>query len=146
MEIQALKLFLTDADLAMILNELVSRQENIENLHATFTPEGVRVQGEYPTGFGFKVPFETLWQVMGAGSILHVHLTEIKVAGVPAGLLRGALLRMIRDAVESQPGIGLQDETILVDVPTVARANGLEVQITFTAVRLSIGTAVIEAG
>src|SRR4051794_27856687 len=100
MEIQSLKLFLTDADLAALGGQLLAEHDTIEELQLHFTPEGVLLQGQYPTGFGFKVPFETLWQLTPEGPLLRVHLATVKVGGVPAGILRGALLRMARDAIE----------------------------------------------
>src|SRR4051812_36883824 len=98
MEIQSLKLFITDADLAPLVAEAAAGQDGIEGLQAHLTPEGVQVQGQYATGFGFKVPFETVWQLMPAGPCVEVRLGAIRVGGMPANLLRGALLRMVRDA------------------------------------------------
>src|SRR4051812_46249167 len=100
MEIQSLRLFITDADLAPLVAEVAAGQEGIEGLRAHLTPEGVQVEGQYATGFGFKVPFETLWQLSPAGPGLEVRLAAIRVGGMPANMLRGVLLRMIRDAVE----------------------------------------------
>ena len=95
-----------------------------------------------------RVPFETIWQVAPKGPELHVRLTSIRVAGLPAGMLRGVLFKMARDAVAKQPGASVRDDVIVVEVPTAARAQGLpvELRLHFTEVRLSVGTAVIEAG
>lgn len=145
MEIQALKLIVTDADLAVLIKERLSDLEGLEAVQARILPEGVRVQGEYPTGFGIKVPFETLWQLAAEGPGLQVKLESLKVAGLPAGMFRGALLRMIRDAAEEQPGIRVEEEMVRVDIVALAAGQGVELQVNFTAVRLSPGALVIEA-
>src|SRR5262245_13710283 len=123
MEIQALRVRVTDADLAVLMRELLAEREALESVQARFLPEGVQVQGEYPTGFGFKVPFETLWQLTTAGADVQLRLELIKVAGFPAAMLRGALFRMIRDATEEQPAIRVEDETVLLDVPALAASQ-----------------------
>ena len=84
MEIQSLKLFVTDADVAAIAAKALRAHESIEELQVRLTPEGVLLQGEYPTSF-FKVSFETLWQLTAAGPEVLVRLGSVKVAGLPAG-------------------------------------------------------------
>lgn len=78
------------------------------------TAEGVRVGGEYATGFGFKVPFETLWSMTPAGPCLHIQLAGLQVGGIPGGLLRGALPRMIRDALAGHDGLRMDGEQRIV--------------------------------
>ena len=145
MEIQSLKVFLTDADVAGLAAEHLPENDSIEGLQVRLTPEGVLVQGQYATGFGFKVPFETVWQLNAAGPRIDVKLDTIKVAGLPGGMLRTVLMRMVRDNVENQVGVSVADDTIHIDVPVVAQSRGVEVRVNFTAVRMSVGAAVVEA-
>jgi hypothetical protein len=144
MEIQALKLLLTDADLGKLVADATRGVEGLEKVQARLTPEGVFLSGEYK--MFLRVPFETVWTVTPAGPELHVRLATVRVAGVSAGLLRGALLKLARDVVEKQPGASVRDEAIVIDVPVAARAEGVELRVHFTEVRLSPGTAVVEAG
>jgi hypothetical protein len=146
MEIQALRLFVTEADLAAILQEHLPDQEGVENLQVSLLSQGVRLQGEYATGFGFKVPFETLWALSGAGPCVEAKLDAVNVAGLPAGMLRGALLRMLRDGVEGQVGVRVEDETVRIDLPALACASGIDLRVNLTAVRLGAGELVVEAG
>src|SRR6476659_6277723 len=104
MQIQALKLLVTDAHLAELLARHVRAGDAIEDFEARFTPEGVVVSGKYPTSF-FKVPFETTWQVEPAGPELRVRLVDVKVAGLPGNILRGALMKMVHDTAEGHPGV-----------------------------------------
>jgi hypothetical protein len=145
MEIQSLKLFVTDADVAAFTAKSLATHDSIEDLQVRLTPDGVLLQGVYPTSF-FKVSFETVWQLTPAGPEVHVRLATVKVAGLPAGLLRGALMKMVRDAVANQAGMRVQDETIILHVGEIAKAQGMELLVHFTAVRMSIGSAVLEAG
>jgi hypothetical protein len=145
MEIQALKLFITDADVAAMAARHLAGSDTIEELQVRLTPEGVVLSGKYPTAF-FKVPFETVWRISAAGSEVRVKLDAVRVAGLPANLLRGALMKTIRDRVEGEAGVRVEDESVIVNVTEAARALGGELLVSFTAVRLSIGTAVVEAG
>jgi hypothetical protein len=146
MEIHSLRVLVTDADLSALATRLAPDVEKIEGLQARLTPAGVELRGEYPTGFGFKVPFETLWQVAGAGPELRVGLAEIKVAGLPAGILRGALLRMLRDAAEGRPGVRMEGESLRIDLAEAAGAQGIIFRVNLTGVTFDSGTMVVEAG
>jgi hypothetical protein len=145
MEIQSLKLFVTDADAAAYAAKALRDHDTIEGLAVRLTPEGVLVQGEYPTSF-FKVPFETLWEVTASGPQVQVRLASVKVAGFPAGMLRGALMKMVRDAVADEVGVRVEDEAVHVHVGQALAGQGVDLQVCFTAVRMSIGSAVLEAG
>jgi hypothetical protein len=144
MEIQSLKLHLTDADLARFVAEAARGEEGLEQLQARFTPEGVVLAGEYR--MFLRVPFETVWEVKAAGPEVHVRLATVRVAGVPAGALRGVLLNMARDKVEKYPGASVRDDAVVLDVPAAAKAEGVALRVHFTDVRLSVGAATVEAG
>ncbi len=145
MEIHSLKLFVTDADIAPLVRRHLEDSETIEDLQVRLTPEGVAVTGKYPTSF-FKVAFETVWQISAAGPEIHVTLGAMRVSGMPANFLRGVLLRMVRDRAEDEAGVRVDDERVIINVTEVLAAQGTELRANFTAVTMSIGTAVIEAG
>ena len=54
-----------------------------------------------------KVPFETLWEMAVVNGLLLARLSAIKVSGVPAGMFRGVLMDVIREAVEREAGVHL---------------------------------------
>jgi hypothetical protein len=145
MEIQTLKLFVTEAEVNQLATKAVPDTEGIENLRVRLTPEGVVVQGEYPT-FLMKVSFETLWELTVAGPEVRARLASVKVAGLPAGLLRGALMKMLGDAVGEEPGVRVLDDAVHVNVETLTAQRGLPLQVNLTAVRCSFATLVLEAG
>jgi hypothetical protein len=71
---------------------------------------------------------------------------SVKMAGISAGLLKGVLMRMIRDAVQAQPWVRVQEEVVRVHVVEAARAQGLPLRVQFSAVRCSIASLVLEVG
>ena len=69
MELQSFKLFVTDTDVAALTTKLLEKNDAVENLKVRLTPEGVLVEGDYPTAF-FKVHFETVWLLDAAGEVV----------------------------------------------------------------------------
>src|SRR5262245_11420617 len=115
MEIHTLKLSITEEELNSLVAELPSGKSAVENLRVRLTPEGIIILGDYPTMF-LKMAFETLWAVQGIGSVVEARLASVKVSGLPAGMLRGVLLKTIRDLTANEPGVRVEDEAICVDL------------------------------
>jgi hypothetical protein len=145
MELQALKLFVSEDTVNGLIKKYVPDTGSIENLRIRLTPEGVVIAGDYPT-FLMKMAFETLWELTAAGPELLARLTSVRVAGLPAGLLKGALLKLLRDAVTGQPGIQILDEAVRIHAEQVAGAHGVPLRVRFTGLRCSIAGLVLEAG
>jgi hypothetical protein len=145
MHVQALRLRVTDADLQTILARYPPEGGSVENLRVRLTPEGVVVQGDYPA-LMMKVSFETVWEVAAAGPALVVRLAHVKVAGLPAGVLRGVLLRLVRDAAAAEPGVRVENETIHVHLEQLARARAVPLRLNLVAVRTGDGWLTVEAG
>jgi hypothetical protein len=143
MEIQSLRVVLTDADANQLLTEFAPKDLDARNLRVGFTPGGIRVTGDTPALL-FTVSFETLWEVTLVESGVVARLSALKVAGVPAGKLRGVLLKVLRDAVTGKPGITFEGEAVRVDVNEVLRAHRVPLKVTLTAVRCTEGSVVIE--
>jgi hypothetical protein len=145
MEIQQLVLRLTDRDLESLASRAARGAEEVQDLKASFTPEGVVVTGKYPTSF-LTVGFETTWSVEASGPELRVTLAGLKVMGVPGGFLRGILLRMARDLVADEPGVRVEESSVVITPSRMAEAQGVPLDVHFTRVALSVGEAVLEAG
>jgi hypothetical protein len=144
MEIQSLRLLVTDADVAVLAAQLVQQGGELEELQVRLTPEGVVVSGKYPTSF-MRVPFETTWQVTAQGPEVRVTLAAVRVAGLPGNMLRGVLMKMVRDSLASRPGVRVEEDHLAIDVGEAVRPHGMEVRVHFVAVRMSVGSALIEA-
>jgi hypothetical protein len=81
-----------------------------------------------------------------AAGRVQARLASVKVAGLPATLLRGVLLKVIRDATAQQPGIEVHDDSISVDLAPLLLARNVPVTVHLTAVRPGAGHLLIEAG
>jgi hypothetical protein len=145
MDIQALRVRVREDEINQHLPQLVPPDAGVQNLRVHLTPEGLVVLGEYPT-FMLKMSFETLWELSVAGGVVAARLASVKVAGLPAKLLRGVLLKVIRDATASQPGICVQEESVCVDVAALLKEKKIPVTVELNAVRCGCGEVVIEAG
>jgi hypothetical protein len=145
MEIHTLKLSITEEELNELVTELPSGKSAVENLRVRLTPEGILVLGDYPSMF-MKMAFETLWVVKGAGSIVESRLASVKVSGLPAGLLRGVLLKTIRDFVAQEPGVRVEGETIHIDLSKHTAMQRLRLRINLLGVRCGPEGLLIEAG
>lgn len=145
MEIHSLKVSLTEEEINALVVEFPARDSAVENLRVRLSNEGIVVLGEYPTML-MKMAFETLWQVSALGSVVVVRLASVKVSGLPAGMLRGVLLKTIRDMVAHEPGIRVENETIHIDLSRHTGAQRLRLRIHLSEVRCGPDGLVIEAG
>ncbi|MGH7171569.1 MAG: hypothetical protein ACRELG_14935 [Gemmataceae bacterium] len=145
MEIHTLKLSVTEQELNELVSQAPSGKNAVENLRVRLTPEGIVVLGDYPAMF-MKMAFETLWEVKGIGSIVEARLASVKVSGLPAGMLRGVLIKTLRDLLAKEPGVRVTDESIRVDLSTHTALQRLRLRVHLTEVRCTSGNLVIEAG
>lgn len=145
MEIQTLRLAVTEQELNELVAEAPSGKNAVENLRVRLTPEGIVVLGDYPTMF-MKMAFETLWEVKGLGSIVEARLASVKVSGLPAGMLRGVLIKTLRDLLATEPGVTVTNESIRFDLSQHTMLQRLRLRVHLTAVRCTPENLVIEAG
>jgi hypothetical protein len=145
MEIEALRVRVGEKEVNHHLPGVLPPDVPVENLRVQFTPDGVLVQGDYPA-FMVKMAFETLWELSVADGAVQARLASVKVAGLPATLLRGVLLKVIRDVTAQQPGLSVREDSLVVEVAEYLRAKNIPVTIRLTAVRCGAGEVVIEAG
>jgi hypothetical protein len=145
MEIQTLKLHVTDRDLEALVAKAAARIEGVQDLKARFTPAGVVVTGKYPTSF-LTVSFETTWAAEPAGSELRVSLAALKVMGIPGGFLRGVLMKIAKDQVGDEPGVRVEGDTVFVRPAEMVKRHGIELSVNFTRVTFAEGSATAEAG
>jgi len=145
MEIHALKLVVSEEGINTLLGAYVPEDASVENLRVRISPEGLHVLGDYPTVFG-KVPFETHWDLRIVSGRVHARLLTLKVSGMPGNLFRTMVLDLIQDALEREAGIVLEDETLLIDVDTVARSKNLLLRCNLRDLRCEAGQLLLQAG
>ncbi len=147
MDIQSLKVFISEQDLQSLAKKFQPKDAPVKNLTVRATPEGVQVSGEAQTPM-MPLSFESLWQpgVTKEGRVA-VQLVELKAAGIPATLFRSLVLSLLKDAVK-EPFVEATEEAIIVDVQEFVRRENLPVTLRFEmrAIRCIEGGVVVEAG
>jgi hypothetical protein len=156
MEIQALRLLLTEQDLHRFAVEGAGADEVIRDLRLTIVPDGVRVAGTYPTSF-VDVPFATLWHLSVRGGQLLARLGRVQTGDgngdsafdvfslIGPGAVRATLMTAIARAVRGEDGLRVEGETVLVDPDRLAARRGWPLRTNLVAVRCGQGSLVIEA-
>jgi hypothetical protein len=145
MEILALKLLVPEDAVNALLAERLPPGVPVRKLAVRITPEGVRVQGEYPTVF-MSVAFETLWSVAAAGGVLELRLADLKVSGFPATMLRGLIFKVLKESTGKEPGLSVEGETLRIDLDRFLAAKGLPLKSNLRGVLCGVGSLVVEAG
>jgi hypothetical protein len=146
MEILSLKLSLSEADLNNLVARHLGSDQPVRDLQVRLRPEGVGISGAYRVAF-FNVRFETLWALSVQGREVAAQLTDLRVAGAPAGLVRESLLEMIGANIAREEGARVEGESILVDPDLMLGRLGLTGgRANLTAVRCEEGRVVVEGG
>jgi hypothetical protein len=155
MEIQALRLLLTEQD----LHRFTRGSQNtlaVRDLRLRIAPEGLHVAGTYPTSF-LDVPFATLWHLSVRAGKLAARLVRIQTGNgdgdfalevfslISPGAVRATLMHAIGRALQGEEGLHVEGETVLVDPDRIAARRGLPVRTNLTAVRCGDGCLVLEA-
>jgi hypothetical protein len=142
MEVLALRLVLVDADLAALAAR--AGDDDVRDLRAVFTPGGLEVTGRYRTLL-MSVPFTTVWSLSASGTILSAKLTAVKVAGLPAGVLKSALLGRLGVALSSVPGALVSGDDLIFDPVIAARAQGIDLKLRLDGAYCAAGRCMIES-
>jgi hypothetical protein len=144
MKIDYLRLLLPQEDINRYLPRIMPPDTGVENLRVRLAPEGVHVLGEYPTAL-LRVSFETLWEVSARDNRVEARLAAVKVAGLPATLLRGILMKILADMIAKEPGISVENGSVLVDIAAVLQANRVPLQVYVTRLKCQEGELVLES-
>jgi hypothetical protein len=144
MEIQVLNLVVGEDEINQLLAEYLPDDLPVEKLHVRLSSEGIHLSGEYPA-LMLKMPFETRWEVSASGSSVQLRLASITVVGLPAGILRGFLLKSIKEAAAKEAGISVQEDEVRIDVEEALRARKVTLRANLTAIRCGPEGLVVEA-
>jgi hypothetical protein len=145
MKVETLRVLISEDDINRFLPRAVPPDAGVENLRIHIAPEGILLLGDYPT-FLLRMSFETRWEIAVAENRVQAKLAGVKVAGLPAKMLRGLLLKVIRDAAAKEPGIKVEGDSVLVDVGGMLKANRVPLEIHLTGAQCLTGQLLIEAG
>jgi hypothetical protein len=144
MEIQSLKLVILDADLEALADEFFPEDAPAENVVVSIIAGAVQVSGDYPTRL-LNVPFQTTWEPTIDKGKVRLHLSGIRVVGLPGGMLRKLFLEEFRRVAGSVPGTSVEDETLVLDVDRMLSARGIPLKTNLKLIRCEVGRMTIEA-
>ena len=82
MDIQTLKVFVSEQELQELALKFQPPDSPVKNLAVRVTPEGVSVSGEAPTPM-LTLPFESVWRPQVEGGRVAVYLDGLKAAFLP---------------------------------------------------------------
>jgi hypothetical protein len=145
MELQSLKLLITDDDLMHLVALHLPKEAPVEDLRVCVTAEGVRVSGSYPL-MVLKVTFETVWSLLVVDGEAEARLTALRVAGLPAGKFKGLVLKLLRDELDHKAGITIVEEGVRLDVQAIARREGVPLRVNLKALHCEPGRITVLAG
>jgi hypothetical protein len=143
-EIQALKLLITEEDLNEVVVNRLPEDPEIRKLRIKLAPEGVYVTGVYQ--MVFNVPFETLWELAVAGGKLTARLSGFKAMGLPVSMFKSMLMNVVAEAASPIDAIEAMDDTLRLDLERLLAREGFSVRANLTGVRCHSGHLVLEAG
>jgi hypothetical protein len=156
MEIQALRLLLTEDDLQRLADEGARDHLSVRDLRLQIVPEGLHVAGTYPTSF-MDVPFATLWDLSVRTGKLAARLVRIQTGNgdgdsvlemfslISPGAVRATLMNAVARALQGEEGLRVEGETVLVDLDRLAARRGLPLRTNLTGVRCGQGCLVLES-
>jgi hypothetical protein len=144
MEVHSLKLLVTEEDLVQLAIQAAKDQEQLSDVKVRITPLHVSVSGSYQVMM--RVPFETTWQVVIRDGKVAATLAELKVVGLPAGLLKGVLMRMVADEAAREPALAVEGDTIVFDPDRFLAGAGIVGRANLTLIRCELGRLFLEGG
>jgi hypothetical protein len=143
MEIQALRLLVSEKDLNDLLAEHLADDQPLENVTVRIAPGGVTVSGEYP--LFVRVSFETLWEPGIQAGKVTARLVGLTAMGLPATVFKGTVLKAIEEAVQKETWLAFGADTIVVDVDALLAGEGIPVKTNLSTVRCQAGLLVVES-
>lgn len=144
MEIQSLKVLLTDADLNAMTRAFLPRDAPVKNLQLAINADAVHLSGSYPKMM-MNIPFSTTWQPSIDNGRFRLKLTATSIVGLPAGMLRGIFLDSFRKAAALVIGVQVEEDGLLIDVDRLLANKGIPLKTNLKSVRCETGRMTIEA-
>jgi hypothetical protein len=145
MELELLRLVVTDEDLNRELANHQPADMTIENLVARILPEGIRVAGSYSL-MVMSLSFETLWTLTVKGDTVEARLSDLQVAGFPASKLRSLLLKVLYDNIPPKPGIYIKDDILRINLTELLQSEKVPLRVNLAGIDCLQGRAVVRVG
>ena len=143
MELQALKLLVTQQDINELLARYLTGDIGLENVQVRIAPEGVYVTGDYP--MLVRVSFETLWELDAQAGKVRARLAGLKAMGLPATVFKNAVLKAIEEAVLNEAWLSFENDTMIVDLDRLLAEKGIQAKTNLNSVQCLAGDVIIES-
>ena len=157
MEIEALKMSITDQDINHILAKVLAHHRlELRDLRVRLADEGLFLSGTYEMQI-VTMPFETQWQLAVVQGKLSARLADLRTLGGLAGKALGAvrslskgalphlLLQTLADTLQPEEAFQVEGDTILCDLDRLLASNGLTASTHLKAIHCTTGKLTIEA-
>jgi hypothetical protein len=139
MEIQLLKLGVSDADLNHLAYRTFVWPEAIRDVYFVVTPEGIRVTGIYQRIIG--IPFQMLWQLSISEGKLVARMERVRAGFINIGFIKEYLQNLIAAATN----IVIHNGMLVSDVDALLADKGWPVRLNFTSIRCTLGSLILES-
>jgi hypothetical protein len=139
MEIQLLKLSVSDADLNQLASRTFVWPDTIRDVGFAVTPEGVRVTGIYQRIIG--IPFQMLWQLSISEGKLVARMERVRAGFINIGFIKEYLQNLIAAATN----IVIHNGMLVSDVDALLADKGWPVRLNFTSIRCTLGSLILES-
>ena len=123
MDIQQLKVVLTEQDLNDLARQHMPPEVAVEDLEIHIQPEGVTVKGMYQVFV--PVSFEVLWELAVDGAMVTARLAKFRTMGMPTNVLKSLIMNLIADAAKKEKWLQIQGDVVRADIDGLLKTHGL---------------------
>ncbi|HEX3315275.1 MAG TPA: hypothetical protein VHR72_10315 [Gemmataceae bacterium] len=144
MDVNALELVLTDADLAALISKHAPADLTVEDLKVVFRPEGICVTGSYP--MLVRVNFECWWTAEVTAGKVRCMISKLKAMGMPAMVFKSAVVKVLESFAKDEFWIAIDGETVVLDPEFLLARYVAPGHLNLKAIALGEGTATVTSG
>jgi hypothetical protein len=142
MEIQALKLLVSEKEINVFAGMALNGAP-VRDVTVRVTTDGVHIRGKYQAWV--SVGFETLWQLSIQAGKIRAQMTDVKVVGMPASMIRGMLTEIVGDVLGGEGGIQTENDILWIDLDQVLAQRGFPARTNLSGVLCAVGMITIES-
>jgi hypothetical protein len=144
LELNAIELTFTDADLAAVLDKYVcSDKLPVSDLEAGIVADGVEIRGQYQASF-LKGSFEAIVSLRADGQVVLATLVDLKALGPVGNMFKGVLMSMVQKKLDDIPGVSGDDDAIRIDLAVVLADRGLAAKLGTLDIRCAPGRGTLK--
>ena len=144
MEIERLRVIITEKDLNDLARKHLPKETAVEDLQISVVPEGVWFKGAYQ--MFMPVSFEMLWLPGVEAGRAIASLERFSTMGMPANMLRSLIMSVIADAVEKESWLSVENDVVQADIDALLHKRGFDAKTRLTSIHCEEGRVVVEAG